>query len=144
LCPLWAYADSSALFRLVKEPAPGDESPEFQSADESAHSHTAKEDSHASSANPRLMRALLLAFGLLPALAAAERPNILLIFSDDHGYQALSAYGHGINETPNLDEGVNHRSTPTGFGDTSTAAREGAVTPGEAEPESRSIQNLVI
>ena len=50
------------------------------------------------------MRALPLALLLLAASAAAQkRPNILLIFSDDHGYQALSAYGHGINETPNLD-----------------------------------------
>src|SRR5690606_24109568 len=23
--------------------------------------------------------------------------------SDDHGYQAISAYGHGLNETPNID-----------------------------------------
>jgi arylsulfatase A-like enzyme len=35
--------------------------------------------------------------------AAADRPNILLIFSDDHGYQAVSAYGSGLNQTPNID-----------------------------------------
>ena len=34
---------------------------------------------------------------------AAERPNILFIFTDDHAYQALSCYGSKINETPNLD-----------------------------------------
>ncbi len=34
---------------------------------------------------------------------AAERPNILFIFSDDHAYQALSCYGSKVNETPNLD-----------------------------------------
>jgi arylsulfatase A-like enzyme len=33
----------------------------------------------------------------------AERPNILFIMSDDHAYQAISAYGHGLNETPNID-----------------------------------------
>lgn len=38
-----------------------------------------------------------------PLLAADMRPNILFIMSDDHGYQALSAYGHKINETPNID-----------------------------------------
>jgi arylsulfatase A-like enzyme len=35
--------------------------------------------------------------------SAAERPNILLIFSDDHAYQAVSAYGSGLNRTPNID-----------------------------------------
>lgn len=35
--------------------------------------------------------------------AAAERPNILLIFTDDHAIQAISAYGSRINRTPNID-----------------------------------------
>lgn len=30
-------------------------------------------------------------------------PNILFIMSDDHAYQAISAYGHGLNKTPNID-----------------------------------------
>jgi arylsulfatase A-like enzyme len=33
----------------------------------------------------------------------ASLPNIIFIMSDDHGYQAISAYGHGLNETPNID-----------------------------------------
>ena len=33
----------------------------------------------------------------------ASRPNILFIFSDDHAYQAIGAYGSKINKTPNLD-----------------------------------------
>ncbi len=33
----------------------------------------------------------------------AEHPNILFIMSDDHAYQAISAYGYGLNETPNID-----------------------------------------
>jgi arylsulfatase A-like enzyme len=40
------------------------------------------------------------------ALAAAPRqPNILFIFSDDHAYQAISAYGDSrrLLETPNID-----------------------------------------
>lgn len=32
-----------------------------------------------------------------------DRPNIIYIMSDDHGYQAVSAYGYGINHTPNID-----------------------------------------
>ncbi|WP_233164133.1 sulfatase family protein [Snuella sedimenti] len=31
------------------------------------------------------------------------RPNIVFIMSDDHAYQAISAYGHGLNNTPNID-----------------------------------------
>ena len=30
-------------------------------------------------------------------------PNIVFIMSDDHAYQAVSAYGHGLNNTPNID-----------------------------------------
>jgi len=35
------------------------------------------------------------------------RPNILFIFTDDHGAQAISAYGSKINETPNIDRLAN-------------------------------------
>ncbi len=35
------------------------------------------------------------------------RPNILFIFTDDHGAQAISAYGSNINETPNIDRLAN-------------------------------------
>ena len=31
------------------------------------------------------------------------RPNIIYIMSDDHAYQAISAYGYGLNNTPNID-----------------------------------------
>ncbi len=46
---------------------------------------------------------------LLQAKAAdapkSKQPNIVFIFSDDHAYQAISAYRHPLklNETPNLD-----------------------------------------
>ena len=33
----------------------------------------------------------------------AKPPNILFIMSDDHAFQAVSAYGHGLNNTPNID-----------------------------------------
>mgnify|MGYP001160695705 CR=1 FL=1 len=47
--------------------------------------------------------------GLVTALVAGCRdkepakPNILFILSDDHAYQAISAYGYGLNHTPNID-----------------------------------------
>jgi len=37
-----------------------------------------------------------------PAAAPAP-PNILFIFADDHAHQAISAYGYGFNQTPNID-----------------------------------------
>ncbi len=45
--------------------------------------------------------------GVLPASSGEApkqiRPNIIFIMSDDHAYQAISAYGHGLNQTPNID-----------------------------------------
>jgi arylsulfatase A-like enzyme len=37
------------------------------------------------------------------APAAADRPNILFIMTDDHAAHAISAYGSRVNRTPNLD-----------------------------------------
>lgn len=43
------------------------------------------------------------------------RPNILFIMSDDHAARAISAYGGGLNHTPNIDrlakEGMRHDAT---------------------------------
>ncbi|MDO5971935.1 sulfatase [Flavivirga aquimarina] len=36
-----------------------------------------------------------------------KRPNIVFIMSDDHAYQAISAYGHKLNNTPNIDRIAN-------------------------------------
>lgn len=33
----------------------------------------------------------------------SEKPNIIYIMTDDHGYQAISAYHGGLNQTPNID-----------------------------------------
>lgn len=66
---------------------------------------------------PPFLLALLGIACLVTAAAArqdakSERPNILFIFSDDHAYQAISAYGGGasasrgrepLNQTPNID-----------------------------------------
>ena len=34
-------------------------------------------------------------------------PNIIFIMSDDHAYQAISAYWHNLNNTPNIDRIAN-------------------------------------
>lgn len=34
---------------------------------------------------------------------AGRRPNIVIILSDDHAYQAISAYGKALMQTPNID-----------------------------------------
>jgi arylsulfatase A-like enzyme len=51
------------------------------------------------------LAALLLATGFARAAdpPSAGRPNILFIFTDDHGPQAISAYGSRVNKTPNID-----------------------------------------
>jgi len=38
-----------------------------------------------------------------PAEVEASRPNILFIMSDDHAYQAISAYSDHLTNTPNID-----------------------------------------
>ena len=67
---------------------------------------------------------LLLVNGPLSAVAekpAMKRPNILLIFSDDHARKALSCYGNTDIDTPGLDrlaaEGMRftHAVTPNSF-----------------------------
>ncbi|MCA9086366.1 MAG: sulfatase-like hydrolase/transferase, partial [Planctomycetaceae bacterium] len=46
------------------------------------------------------------AFPFSTVLRAADRPNILFIFTDDHAPHAIGAYGgwlQGVNPTPNID-----------------------------------------
>ena len=40
---------------------------------------------------------------LAGSAAAADRPNIVFIMSDDHAAHAISAYGSRVNTTPNID-----------------------------------------
>jgi arylsulfatase A-like enzyme len=48
--------------------------------------------------------ALLLSLGGQGISAqSGRRPNIIFILSDDHAYQAISAYGSSLAETPNID-----------------------------------------
>ena len=49
-----------------------------------------------------LLLTLLLATLAGPA-AAADRPNIVFIMSDDHAAHAIGAYGSRVNTTPNID-----------------------------------------
>lgn len=42
-----------------------------------------------------------------PKEQTEKRPNIIFIMSDDHAYQAISAYGYGLNSTPNIDRIAN-------------------------------------
>ncbi|MDD7984593.1 sulfatase [Lentisphaera marina] len=54
----------------------------------------------------KLINALIFLMMLSPIYAEAKRPNILWLFSDDHAFQAIGAYGgrfENLNLTPNLD-----------------------------------------
>ena len=52
---------------------------------------------------------LFLLFALTAYAAAPRQPNIIFIFSDDHAYQAISAYGDArkLIQTPNIDRIAN-------------------------------------
>ena len=61
---------------------------------------------------PRPFQAILLALAvyiiagsaaIVSAAETAKRPNILFIMADDHGYQAIGAYGSKVNKTPHID-----------------------------------------
>lgn len=53
--------------------------------------------------NQILLLALSISFFSCSETKEKTKPNILFIMSDDHAYQAISAYGFGLNETPNID-----------------------------------------
>jgi len=42
-------------------------------------------------------------FSLISVCVLAQRPNILVIISDDHAYQAISGYGSRLMQTPAID-----------------------------------------
>ena len=59
---------------------------------------------------PAIRTRFLIPIMILAALGAAvtapaqsARPNILFVFADDHGWQAISAYGSKLIQTPNID-----------------------------------------
>ena len=49
---------------------------------------------------------LLLGSGLVgnPILAQSQKPNFIIIFTDDQGYGDLGIYGHPTIKTPNIDQ----------------------------------------
>ena len=51
----------------------------------------------------RIAFALLFCLAASLAVAADDKPNIIFIFTDDHAFQAISAYGSNRNVTPSLD-----------------------------------------
>ena len=46
---------------------------------------------------------LILLITLFACEKTDDRPNILFIMSDDHAYQAISAYDDKLINTPNID-----------------------------------------
>ncbi|QDV63466.1 sulfatase-like hydrolase/transferase [Crateriforma conspicua] len=56
------------------------------------------------SAGLRLLAGLLLVAASATPSLAAEKPNILIIFTDDQGYADLGCYGSPTNRTPRLDQ----------------------------------------
>ncbi|MBW3470167.1 sulfatase family protein [Arthrospiribacter ruber] len=50
-----------------------------------------------------LLTALISCSSEKPETHKKERPNIIFIMSDDHAYQAISAYENTLIETPNID-----------------------------------------
>ena len=84
--------------------------------------------------HPAFLLRLLFAFAfvlLCYFTTEAKKPNILLIFSDDHAKKALSCYGNQDIQTPALDRIANegmrfeHALTPNSF---CTPARASALT----------------
>lgn len=61
--------------------------------------------------NNLIHKGILLGSAILSLNVSAQnklqRPNIIYIMCDDHGEQAISSYGHGLNQTPNIDRIAN-------------------------------------
>ena len=54
--------------------------------------------------NRKLLNVIATITFCLPHARAGERPNIILIFTDDQGYQDLGCFGLEQIKTPNLDQ----------------------------------------
>ena len=46
---------------------------------------------------------LVLLLGIGVQIQAAERPNVVIVMTDDQGYPEVSAHGNPVLQTPNLD-----------------------------------------
>ena len=53
----------------------------------------------------RSMKSLpaFMVLGVVTSVAAAGKPNIVLILADDLGYGDIGCYGHKVNRTPHID-----------------------------------------
>lgn len=60
-------------------------------------------------------RLLLCWFALVSSLAAADQPNIIIIFTDDQGYNDLGCFGSPNIRTPNIDRMANEGIRLTSF-----------------------------
>jgi len=54
-----------------------------------------------------LLLGFLVCYIIILAQHNKKAPNILIILSDDHAYQAISAYGSRLMQTPNIDRIAN-------------------------------------
>jgi arylsulfatase A-like enzyme len=81
----------------------------------------------------------MLLVAIAPSFAfAAEKPNILLIVSDDHGYGDIGVYGGGEGRgmpTPNLDKMADEGMTFFDF------YAQPSCTPGRAAMQTGRIPN---
>ena len=51
----------------------------------------------------RILRAVVALLLLFPAVAAASKPNVVIVITDDQGYGDLSCHGNPILKTPQID-----------------------------------------
>jgi arylsulfatase A-like enzyme len=51
----------------------------------------------------RFLLPIVLAFAPITATPAAERPNVLIVITDDQGFGDLGAHGNPVLKTPSLD-----------------------------------------
>ncbi len=52
----------------------------------------------------RILTGCLLTIGLLDSAHAIDKPNIVIVFTDDQGYADIGCYGSQKNKTPRLDQ----------------------------------------
>ena len=52
---------------------------------------------------PSFIEKIFLFFGFFGIIKAAEKPNIVIVFTDDQGYGDLASFGSKNNRTPRLD-----------------------------------------
>lgn len=61
----------------------------------------------------KLILSVFAIFALAIMVRAQQRPNILIIVSDDHAYQSIGAYGSPYHGTPNIDKLASQGATYT-------------------------------